>query len=57
MVEGRSEAPRWSEAEVQVALEAGLGRGERLKPLSTEVARQAGWTGAEVYRLGLRARR
>ena len=57
MVEGRSEAPRWSEAEVQAALEAGLGRGERLKALSTEVARQAGWTGAEVYRLGLRARR
>jgi 16S rRNA (cytidine1402-2'-O)-methyltransferase len=57
LVEGRSEAPRWSEAEVRAALEVGLGRGERLKALSTEVARQAGWTGAEVYRLGLRGRR
>jgi len=57
LVEGRSEAPRWSEVEVRTALEAGLGRGERLKALSTEVARQAGWTGAEVYRLGLKGRR
>jgi 16S rRNA (cytidine1402-2'-O)-methyltransferase len=56
LVEGRSEAPRWSEAEVRAALETGLQRGERLKALSTEVARQAGWTGAEVYRLGLKAR-
>jgi len=56
LVEGRGEAPRWSEAEVRAALEAGLGRGERLKALSTEVARQAGWTGAEVYRLGLKGR-
>ena len=46
LVEGRSEAPRWTEAEVRAALEAGLQRGERLKALSTEVARQAGWTGA-----------
>lgn len=53
LVEGRTEAVRWSEAEVRAALEAGLARGERLKPLSTEVARQAGWTGADVYRLGL----
>jgi len=57
LVEGRSEAPRWSEAEVKAALEAGLQRGERLKALSTEVARQAGWTGTEVYRLGLKGRR
>jgi 16S rRNA (cytidine1402-2'-O)-methyltransferase len=56
LVEGRNEAPRWSEAEVRAALEVGLQRGERLKALSTEVARQAGWTGAEVYRLGLKGR-
>jgi len=56
LVEGRGEAGRWSEAEVRAALEAGLGRGERLKPLSTEIARQSGWTSAEVYRLGVARR-
>lgn len=56
LVEGRGEAARWSEAEVWAALESGLARGERLKGLSTEVARQAGWTSAEVYRLGLKSR-
>ncbi len=52
LVEGRTEAVRWTEGEVRTALEAGLARGERLKSLSTEIARQAGWTSAEVYRLG-----
>lgn len=52
LVEGRTEAGRWSEDEVRAALEAGLGRGERLKTLSSEIARQAGWTSAEVYRIG-----
>ncbi len=56
LVEGRGEAARWTEAEVQAALDSGLGRGERLKALSTEVARQAGWTSAEVYRIGLKRR-
>ena len=56
LVEGRTEAARWTGAEVRAALEAGLARGERLKTLSTEVARQAGWTSAEVYRLGLKSR-
>ena len=56
LVEGRTEAARWTGAEVRTALEAGLARGERLKTLSTEVARQAGWTSAEVYRLGLKSR-
>jgi 16S rRNA (cytidine1402-2'-O)-methyltransferase len=56
LVEGRTEAERWTEAEVRAALEAALARGERLKTLSTEVARQAGWTSAEVYRLGLKSR-
>ena len=57
LVEGRSEAVRWTEQEVRGALEAGLGRGERLKSLSTEIARQAGWTSAEVYRLAARQAR
>jgi 16S rRNA (cytidine1402-2'-O)-methyltransferase len=57
LVEGRTEAGRWSEDEVRSALEAGLARGERLKSLSTEIARQAGWTSAEVYRLGTRRTR
>ena len=52
LVEGRTEAVRWTESEVKAALETGLARGERLKSLSREIARQAGWTGAEVYRLG-----
>ncbi|MGZ6070145.1 MAG: 16S rRNA (cytidine(1402)-2'-O)-methyltransferase, partial [Myxococcaceae bacterium] len=56
LVQGRGEAARWTEAEVQAALDSGLGRGERLKALSTEVARQAGWTSAEVYRIGLKRR-
>jgi 16S rRNA (cytidine1402-2'-O)-methyltransferase len=54
LVEGRTEEARWSEKEVWLAIEAGLARGERLKSLSTEIAKQAGWTSAEVYRLGVR---
>ena len=57
LVDGRTEASRWSEDEVRAALEAGLARGDRLKSLSTEIARQAGWTSAEVYRLGVGSRR
>jgi 16S rRNA (cytidine1402-2'-O)-methyltransferase len=57
MVEGRTEEVRWSEKEVRLAIEAGLARGERLKSLSTEIAKQAGWTSAEVYRLGVRRAR
>jgi 16S rRNA (cytidine1402-2'-O)-methyltransferase len=57
LVEGRTEAVRWTESEVKAALEAGLARGERLKSLSTEIARQAGWTSGEVYRLGARRAR
>jgi 16S rRNA (cytidine1402-2'-O)-methyltransferase len=52
LVAGRTEAGRWSEDEVRAALEAGLARRERLKTLSSEIARQAGWTSAEVYRIG-----
>src|SRR5262249_9962279 len=57
LVEGRTEAAGWTEDEVKAALVAGLERGERLKTLSTEIARQAGWTSAEVYRLGSRRER
>jgi 16S rRNA (cytidine1402-2'-O)-methyltransferase len=53
VVEGRRGEARWGEEEVRRALEAGLARGERLKALATEVARAAGWPGAEVYRLGV----
>jgi 16S rRNA (cytidine1402-2'-O)-methyltransferase len=53
LVEGRTGERRWSEEEVRRALEEGLGRGEKLKGLSTELARRAGWSGQEVYRLGL----
>lgn len=57
LVEGRTAGPRWSEDEVRAALEAGLGRGERLKTLATELARRSGWPSAEVYRLGTKRRR
>jgi 16S rRNA (cytidine1402-2'-O)-methyltransferase len=53
LVEGRTGERRWSEEELRRALEEGLGRGEKLKGLSTELARRAGWSGQEVYRLGL----
>jgi 16S rRNA (cytidine1402-2'-O)-methyltransferase len=53
LVEGRTGEHRWSEEELRRALEAGLERGEKLKALSTELARRAGWSGQDVYRLGL----
>jgi 16S rRNA (cytidine1402-2'-O)-methyltransferase len=56
VVEGRAEAPRWSTDEVRAALRAGVGRGERLKTLATEVAKVSGWTSQAVYRLGLAGR-
>lgn len=57
LVEGRTGERRWSEEELRRALEEGLGRGEKLKPLSTELARRAGWSGQDVYRLGLSLKR
>lgn len=57
MVEGRTGERRWSEEELRRALEEGLARGEKLKPLSTELARRAGWSGQDVYRLGLSLKR
>ena len=53
LVEGRTGETRWSEDEVRRALTAGLASGERLKSLSTEVARRSGWSAQELYRLGL----
>ena len=53
IVEGRTGEKRWGEAEVRTALQAGLGRGERLKGLSTDIAKRAGWSSQEVYRIGL----
>jgi 16S rRNA (cytidine1402-2'-O)-methyltransferase len=57
LVEGRTGERRWSEEELKKALEEGLSRGEKLKALSTELARRAGWAGQEVYRLGLSLKR
>ncbi|NTX62360.1 16S rRNA (cytidine(1402)-2'-O)-methyltransferase [Myxococcus sp. CA051A] len=57
LVEGRTGERRWSEEELRRGLEEGLARGEKLKPLSTELARRAGWSGQDVYRLGLSLKR
>ncbi len=53
VVEGRTGDARWSEAELRAGLEAGLARGERLKSLANDIAKRAGWSSQEVYRLGL----
>ncbi len=53
VIEGRTGAGRWSEAEVAQALTAGLQRGEKLKGLSTQVAEASGWPAKDLYRLGL----
>jgi 16S rRNA (cytidine1402-2'-O)-methyltransferase len=57
LVEGRTGERRWSEEELRRALAEGLERGEKLKALSTELARRAGWSGQDVYRLGLSLKR
>jgi 16S rRNA (cytidine1402-2'-O)-methyltransferase len=53
LVEGRTGAQRWTEEEVRKALKDGLSQGEKLKTLSVAVATRAGWSGGDVYRLGL----
>jgi 16S rRNA (cytidine1402-2'-O)-methyltransferase len=53
LVEGRGVAARWAEAELLAALDAGLARGERLKTLSTELAKASGWSSQDVYRRGV----
>ncbi len=57
LVEGRTGDARWSEDEIRRALETGLNGGERLKPLSTELAKRSGWSAQELYRLGLGLKR
>lgn len=54
IVAGRAPEERWTEALVLEALAAGLQRGEKLKALSKDLARRAGWSGGDVYKLGLR---
>jgi 16S rRNA (cytidine1402-2'-O)-methyltransferase len=56
VVEGRTGDERWNEQEVREALEQGLARGEKLKALSTDIAKRAGWSGQDVYRLGLKVK-
>lgn len=53
VVEGRLSDTRWTETEVQRALTVGLEQGHRLKTLASEVAKRAGWTSQDVYRIGL----
>ena len=53
VVEGRTGEARWSEEELRRALTQELSRGEKLKALSKDLAARAGWTGADVYRIGL----
>ena len=44
LVEGRGEDVRWGEAEVRAALASGLEAGEKLKPLSVEIAKRCNLT-------------
>ncbi|MDP2270875.1 MAG: 16S rRNA (cytidine(1402)-2'-O)-methyltransferase [Archangium sp.] len=53
LVEGRTGETRWSEDEVRRALTAALAAGERLKGLSTDLAKRSGWSAQELYRIGL----
>ncbi|MFT3707604.1 MAG: 16S rRNA (cytidine(1402)-2'-O)-methyltransferase [Archangium sp.] len=53
LVEGRTGDARWSEDEVKRALQAGLAGGDRLKSLTTELAKRSGWSAQDLYRLGL----
>lgn len=53
LIEGRTGESRWPEDEVRRALSTGLAGGERLKSLTTELAKRSGWSAQELYRLGL----
>ncbi len=53
LVEGRTGDTRWTEDEVKRALVTGLSSGERLKSLTTELSKRAGWSAHDLYRLGL----
>jgi len=54
VVEGHSGGERWEEARVREALAAGLSKGERLKPLSKDLAALSGWSAGDLYELGLK---
>lgn len=54
VVEGHAGDDRWGEARVREALSAGLAKGERLKPLSKELAELSGWSAGDLYELGLK---
>jgi 16S rRNA (cytidine1402-2'-O)-methyltransferase len=53
LIEGRTGETRWTEEEVRRALQEGLARGEPLKPLTKELAKRAGWSAHDLYRVGL----
>jgi 16S rRNA (cytidine1402-2'-O)-methyltransferase len=53
VVQGFRGEQRWTQAEVQAALTEGLERGERLKSICSELARRAGWSSQDLYKLGL----
>lgn len=53
LIEGRTEATRWSEEEVRRGLQEGLSHGDRLKVVASEVAALSGWSAKDLYRLGL----
>ncbi len=54
VVEGFTGDARWSDDRLRAALEEGLTHGHRLKELSKELARSAGWSASDVYELGLK---
>jgi 16S rRNA (cytidine1402-2'-O)-methyltransferase len=53
LIEGRTGETRWSDEDVRRALQGGLASGERLKSLSTELAKRSGWSAQDLYRQGL----
>ena len=53
VVEGFTGDARWGEDRLRAALTEGLRHGHRLKELSKELARTAGWSASDVSELGL----
>ena len=53
VVEGRTEASRWSESEVRSAIAERISRGESVKELSRDLAARSGWPAQALYRLAL----
>jgi 16S rRNA (cytidine1402-2'-O)-methyltransferase len=56
LVEGHAAEQKWAEPRVREALAAGLQRGERLKPLTKELAALSGWSAGDLYELGLKVK-